>query len=186
MTCIYKPNLSAVLLQFLGVPFLLSTWIQSTTVLPDLNLCRHPDGSMYCCTGYYLTENGCQECVGSFGFNCSLPCPPKYFGPKCASLCQCTEDECDAKFGCSKDMKTTMKIFKISALSQTVPPNIISENFFEKLSLANWVLIFSTAIVIVSVAIGCIIFVGIKVKKKERRNQNEFSPETELKEKIET
>nr|XP_011445046.2 N-acetylglucosamine-1-phosphodiester alpha-N-acetylglucosaminidase-like isoform X3 [Crassostrea gigas] len=184
MTCIYKPSTSAILLHVFGILFLLSSSILSATIRP--NLCRQSDGSMYCCTGYYLTENGCQECVGSVGLNCSLPCPPEYFGPKCASLCQCTKDECDAKFGCPKDMKTTMKIFKISALSQTVPPNIISENFFQKLSLANWVLIFSTAIVIVSVAIGCIIFVGIKVKKKERRNQNELSPEIELKEKIET
>uniref|UniRef100_A0A8W8K6K1 Uncharacterized protein n=1 Tax=Magallana gigas TaxID=29159 RepID=A0A8W8K6K1_MAGGI len=58
---------------------------------------------MRCCSDYYPTLNGtCQECVGSFGFNCSVPCPQDYFGPSCASACQCGKDECDAKIGCRK------------------------------------------------------------------------------------
>lgn len=51
---------------------------------------------------WYNKTSSFSECVGSVGLNCSLPCPPEYFGPKCASHCQCTKDECDAKFGCPK------------------------------------------------------------------------------------
>ncbi|XP_065935775.1 N-acetylglucosamine-1-phosphodiester alpha-N-acetylglucosaminidase [Magallana gigas] len=181
------------MLQLFGVPYILSTWIQSTTVLPDFNLCRQLDGSMYCCTGYYLTEYGCQECIGSFGLNCSLPCLSGYFGPRCTLHCQCVKDKCDAKFGCPKDkdktsleistgIKTTMKNFKITASSQLVSLNSTSENFFQKLSLKYWVLICSTAFAVVSVAIGCFIFVKIKAERKRRRSQNDFKSEMELKE----
>lgn len=58
-----------------------------------------------------------------------------------------------------------MKNFKITASSQLVSLNSTSENFFQKLSLKYWVLICSTAFAVVSVAIGCFIFVKIKAKR---------------------
>lgn len=51
---------------------------------------------------FNFEKRSSSECVGSFGFNCSVPCPQDYFGPSCASMCQCGKDECDAKLGCPK------------------------------------------------------------------------------------
>lgn len=51
---------------------------------------------------WYNETHSFSECVGSVDVNCSMPCPPEYFGPKCASHCQCMENECDAKVGCHK------------------------------------------------------------------------------------
>lgn len=173
-----EPRVAAILL--LGFCVLPGPSIQSTTISPASHVCPLPDGSMRCCSDYYQTPNGCQECVGSFGLNCSMPCPPNYFGPSCASMCQCGKDECDAKLGCPKDMNSTMKSFKTSDSSQAVFPNSTPESLFQKLSLTNWVLIFTSAFVVVSVAIGCVIFVRNKAEREQRRNQNDFSSEMEF------
>lgn len=175
-----EPRVAVILL--LGFCVLPGPSIQSTTVSPASHVCLLQDGSMRCCSDYYQTPNGCQECVGSFGFNCSVPCPQDYFGPSCASMCQCGKDECDAKLGCPKDMNSTMKSFKTSDSSQAVFPNSTPESLFQKLSLTNWVLIFTSAFVVVSVAIGCVIFVRNKAEREQRRNQNDFSSEMEVRE----
>lgn len=176
-----KSESRVAVIMLLGIFVLPCPSIQSTTNSPATHVCPQPDGSMRCCTDYYQTPDGCQECVGSFGSNCSESCPPKYFGPSCASMCQCGKDECDAKLGCLMDINATMKTFMISDSSQAVLLNSTSESLFQKLSLTNWVLIFTTAFVVVSVAIGCVIFVGIKAKRNQRRNQTDFNSEMEFK-----
>uniref|UniRef100_K1PRY1 Tyrosine-protein kinase receptor Tie-2 n=1 Tax=Magallana gigas TaxID=29159 RepID=K1PRY1_MAGGI len=82
---------------------------------------------MYCCTGYYLTEYGCQECIGSFALNCSLPCLSGYFGPRCTLHCQCVKDKCDAKFGCPKAIETISKVVEGTAASEKGFPEITKE-----------------------------------------------------------
>lgn len=161
-------SIAAILLPVMGILLVPNSSIQSSTIWPDKNLCRESDGSMYCCSGYYETQNGCQECVGSIGFNCSVPCPPEYFGPRCASYCQCAKDECDAKFGCSMDKETTS--LDISTASQTGSTS--DRNFFQRLSLTNWVLIFSTAFVMACVVIGGAIFFRNETKRKKIYSQS--------------
>ena len=40
-------------------------------------------------------------CMGSFGPNCSDPCPAGYFGHGCRRRCTCAvHEECDPKIGC--------------------------------------------------------------------------------------
>lgn len=136
--------------------------IQSTTISPAMHVCMLADGSMRCCTDYYQTPDGCRQCVGAYGVNCSLPCPSKYFGPSCASFCECGKDECDAKLGCSRDMKTT--IFS----SHSVALNNTKENVVQISPSTTWMLILSTvtAFVVVSVSMGCVIFFKFKAKKK--------------------
>lgn len=63
------------------------------------------------------------------------------------------------------DMNSTMKSFKTSDSSQAVFPNSTPESLFQKLSVTNWVLIFTSAFVVVSVAIGCVIFVRNKAER---------------------
>nr|XP_022338290.1 uncharacterized protein LOC111133875 isoform X2 [Crassostrea virginica] len=53
-----------------------------------------------CCTDFRTIANKCQECIGSFGFECTKPCPEGYYGRKCTEKCHCkscisTSGECE-------------------------------------------------------------------------------------------
>ncbi|XP_078333052.1 uncharacterized protein LOC111109726 isoform X2 [Crassostrea virginica] len=59
--------------------------------------------SSYCCADFYREPKSglCLPCVGSFGENCSSPCPDGYFGYRCLQICDCNNtEECDPKNGC--------------------------------------------------------------------------------------
>ncbi|XP_078338329.1 uncharacterized protein LOC111137879 isoform X2 [Crassostrea virginica] len=42
-----------------------------------------------CCTDFRTIRGKCQECVGSFGPECTKPCPEGYYGKRCSEKCQC-------------------------------------------------------------------------------------------------
>lgn len=63
--------------------------------------CSRDDRS--CCANYYIDVESrlCKPCIGSFGHNCSFPCPPEYFGHGCLEKCNCNDAlACDPKMGC--------------------------------------------------------------------------------------
>lgn len=65
--------------------------------------CKYENGTRHCCSGYYEKNNECHECIGSYGLNCTDPCPPEWYGPVCNQKCNCSPDEmCDLKEGCKK------------------------------------------------------------------------------------
>ncbi|XP_048775239.1 uncharacterized protein LOC125679812 isoform X3 [Ostrea edulis] len=76
--------------------------IEAPTVSPRNNVCMLADGTSACCTGYYEENDVCHECIGSFGYNCSNPCPQDWYGPKCSIQCQCSSIKCDAIYGCAE------------------------------------------------------------------------------------
>ncbi|XP_062568721.1 uncharacterized protein LOC134230875 [Saccostrea cucullata] len=54
-----------------------------------------------CCTNYKLISGKCIHCLGSFGKNCTQPCPYEYYGYGCSKKCKCTWNKfCDPKQGC--------------------------------------------------------------------------------------
>ncbi|XP_062568277.1 scavenger receptor class F member 1-like [Saccostrea cucullata] len=60
-------------------------------------------GTTSCPVNYFLgVHKNCTECpAGSFGHNCSAPCPPESYGRLCAEDCsECPADECDKVTGC--------------------------------------------------------------------------------------
>lgn len=42
------------------------------------------------------------ECIGSYDFNCTRPCPPSWYGARCMFQCSCSDDDCDPVNGCIK------------------------------------------------------------------------------------
>lgn len=57
--------------------------------------------STRCCTGFRLINRTCTECIGYFGENCSVPCPPGFYGPRCKTRCNCSvKDTCNQFVGC--------------------------------------------------------------------------------------
>ncbi|XP_078338323.1 uncharacterized protein LOC111133876 isoform X3 [Crassostrea virginica] len=40
-----------------------------------------------CCVHYRTIAGKCQECIGSFGFECSKSCPEGYYGKQCSEKC---------------------------------------------------------------------------------------------------
>jgi hypothetical protein len=49
--------------------------------------------------------SACED--GTFGVNCSEPCPPDRYGESCYAVCNCPEGEiCDRRIGCVK--RTTL------------------------------------------------------------------------------
>nr|XP_034321099.1 protein draper-like [Crassostrea gigas] len=57
--------------------------------------------STRCCTGFRLINRTCTECIGYFGENCSAPCPPGFYGPRCKTRCNCSvKDICNQFVGC--------------------------------------------------------------------------------------
>ncbi|XP_061181497.1 uncharacterized protein LOC133190044 isoform X2 [Saccostrea echinata] len=59
----------------------------------DSSLCPTNENQEKCCSGYRKINKTCTECVGFIGENCMTPCPSNYYGVKCDSMCNCTEDE---------------------------------------------------------------------------------------------
>lgn len=57
---------------------------------------------MACDTLYLIFPRNNAECEpGTIGENCSLTCPPYYFGLQCTEQCNCSSDEyCDPTSGC--------------------------------------------------------------------------------------
>lgn len=47
----------------------------------------------------FLYFPGCE--VGYYGYNCTDPCRYPSFGYRCQNVCNCTQDMCDHKTGCS-------------------------------------------------------------------------------------
>lgn len=69
-----------------------------------------------CCSDFYkdLKFGTCLPCIGSFGHNCSFPCPDGYFGHGCRLKCDCNITEsCEPETGCTiryiADNKTESK-----------------------------------------------------------------------------
>ncbi|XP_062603905.1 uncharacterized protein LOC134265700 [Saccostrea cucullata] len=54
-------------------------------------------GEYRCCIGFRTIGGKCYPCVGSFGLECSMPCPVGYFGIQCTAKCSC--DKCNATSG---------------------------------------------------------------------------------------
>lgn len=52
----------------------------------------------------FLYFAGCE--VGYFGNNCTDPCRYPSFGYRCQKECNCTQDICDHKTGCSLPQST--------------------------------------------------------------------------------
>ncbi|XP_062605564.1 multiple epidermal growth factor-like domains protein 10, partial [Saccostrea cucullata] len=55
-----------------------------------------------CCRDYYRNgPESCEPCIGSRGYNCSIPCEFGFFGHGCREKCNCTSDTpwCDAEVG---------------------------------------------------------------------------------------
>ncbi|XP_065935772.1 uncharacterized protein [Magallana gigas] len=66
-----------------------------------INGCKFGNGTRYCCSGFYEVNNECHECEGSYGLNCTDPCPEGWYGPVCMYQCMCSaNDTCDPKKGC--------------------------------------------------------------------------------------
>nr|XP_022311018.1 multiple epidermal growth factor-like domains protein 10 [Crassostrea virginica] len=56
-----------------------------------------------CCIDYYkdFDSESCLPCIGSFGPNCSSPCPDGFFGHGCRQICDCNDSMiCDPSHGC--------------------------------------------------------------------------------------
>ncbi|XP_022326765.2 uncharacterized protein LOC111126404 [Crassostrea virginica] len=56
-----------------------------------------------CCVDFYRDRwtKQCLPCRGSFGLNCSFPCPDGYYGTGCRHICNCNETQnCDPMIGC--------------------------------------------------------------------------------------
>ncbi|XP_078331080.1 uncharacterized protein LOC144624923 [Crassostrea virginica] len=56
-----------------------------------------------CCVDYYKDPRtkACLPCLGSFGYNCSHPCPGGFYGFGCRWSCKCNDtEECDIRNGC--------------------------------------------------------------------------------------
>lgn len=48
-----------------------------------------------------LLSNKFTACNGSFGLNCSSPCPDGYYGLGCRRICNCNDTQkCDPMIGC--------------------------------------------------------------------------------------
>lgn len=56
----------------------------------------------------YRSINGFSGCeVGYVGYNCTEPCRYPSFGYRCQHVCNCTQDMCNHKTGCSLPQSTT-------------------------------------------------------------------------------
>lgn len=56
-----------------------------------------------CCTDYFkdVQSGSCKPCIGSFGHNCSFPCPNGYYGHGCRYKCDCNDTQtCEPQIGC--------------------------------------------------------------------------------------
>ncbi|XP_048775323.1 uncharacterized protein LOC125679901 isoform X2 [Ostrea edulis] len=74
-------------------------------ILPGTeNGCKE-NGIRHCCTGFYEFNDTCHECVGSFGINCTSPCPEGWYGPRCKEQCSCPDSKCDDVHGCPGDFR---------------------------------------------------------------------------------
>lgn len=71
--------------------------------MPSSNLYKDiPSTSPLCCTDISV-RCFISECMGSYGLNCTDPCPPGWYGSVCMYKCTCSaNDECDPKDGCKK------------------------------------------------------------------------------------
>ncbi|XP_062612094.1 uncharacterized protein LOC134273893 [Saccostrea cucullata] len=81
-----------------------SSTLKTTIVSLKDNKCLQSDGTRQCCSSFYEENNACHECIGSYGVNCSHPCKPGFFGPKCAFKCNCLNNTCDRIHGCFEDV----------------------------------------------------------------------------------
>lgn len=64
--------------------------------------CNYSGKIEACCTDYYLHDNTCKPCIGSFGAKCAGgPCIEGYYGHGCKDICNCTtQQDCDRFKGC--------------------------------------------------------------------------------------
>ncbi|XP_062586835.1 N-acetylglucosamine-1-phosphodiester alpha-N-acetylglucosaminidase-like isoform X2 [Saccostrea cucullata] len=71
------------------------------------SVCPTFDNPEQCCSGSRIINRTCTECVGFFGPNSVTPCPVNFYGVKCDSECNCTEEEeCNPYVGCLNVMYT--------------------------------------------------------------------------------
>ncbi|XP_034334308.2 uncharacterized protein [Magallana gigas] len=77
-------------------------------------------GEHSCCSGFYFDSSGdCVACLlGYYGVNCSFPCPNGYYGDRCRKICGCTQEMCNATFGCKRS-------FDVNYLDPVTLPTII-------------------------------------------------------------
>ncbi|XP_056014626.1 multiple epidermal growth factor-like domains protein 6 [Ostrea edulis] len=63
---------------------------------------------LICCSGFTghvwnETVHNCTRCMSGFhGENCASSCPFPYYGIRCGSKCNCSEDECHHQYGCKR------------------------------------------------------------------------------------
>ncbi|XP_062592183.1 uncharacterized protein LOC134253634 [Saccostrea cucullata] len=81
-----------------------SSSLKTTIASQKDNKCLQSDGTRQCCSSFYEEDDTCHECIGSYGVNCSHPCKPGFFGPKCAFKCKCLNNTCDRIHGCFEDV----------------------------------------------------------------------------------
>nr|XP_022345809.1 uncharacterized protein LOC111138236 [Crassostrea virginica] len=119
------------------------------------NFCPNEPNAMTCCTGYYLSDGKenktCLECVGAIGRNCSVPCPPRFYGKSCKLQCQCSESQCDRVKGCLKISKASV----LDALRNLFGP--------------HWLIIAVGGVILLFIAIcPVLIYVIIRNRKRNR------------------
>ncbi|XP_061183013.1 uncharacterized protein LOC133191275 [Saccostrea echinata] len=70
----------------------------------DKNACSHKDGTLICCSGFYLFNGSCIECFGAYGENCNTPCRENFYGYRCKETCFCTKYQvCNKYLGCQQN-----------------------------------------------------------------------------------
>ncbi|XP_078336136.1 uncharacterized protein LOC111137598 isoform X4 [Crassostrea virginica] len=158
--------------------------LQPSTISPNnlnTHVCMQRDGTMTCCTSYYQTQDGCLPCIGAIGPNCSISCPPNYFGAKCMDRCQCSTDECDKELGCYKDYQTTAD----DDDTETQPPSTLHRNLnddsFPKESLLVWIRVICGTLVTILLFLIIVFLLKSRNKRKQKRQQNvKFSSTIEI------
>nr|XP_022311036.1 uncharacterized protein LOC111116341 [Crassostrea virginica] len=80
--------------------FVQFTYMRFETNSSKDNMCKNGERET-CCSGYYEMNGTCLECLGAYGFNCSLPCADVTYGYQCKNKCTCAYNEvCDKYRGC--------------------------------------------------------------------------------------
>lgn len=96
-----------------------------------LGFCMQSDSIVIiCCIGYYNSGDNCIECEpGTTGRNCSLICPPDFFGLQCTEPCHCSPDKyCDPTKGCLSNSTEVTSSGRETSDTMTKNPNVSYSN----------------------------------------------------------
>ncbi|XP_062598241.1 uncharacterized protein LOC134259660 isoform X2 [Saccostrea cucullata] len=156
------------------------------SILPGtVNGCKETDGTRFCCTGFYELDQKCFECIGSFGHNCSNPCPPGWFGPRCRRRCACPDDKCDDVDGCPKDSPS----FSPTSSSSTggavltshanIPTDVYVEKVITKdelwgnlksMGIQYWIIVSSIVFLLILTAFSMVVITCYRETKQIHQN----------------